>query len=310
MHPETRVAVVFDWDRTLSPHYMQQVIFQEYDINEGEFWALCHARVAANVQHLGTRCFVEHEYLNLMLDYARTGVFADLDNEKLKLLGGRIRVNPGVSELLNELHDSPGVEVHIVSSGLRTMLLDHPAVRLNPANIHGAEFTDYELVSKPGNPVQRVKTPSINSIAKSLLPSDKVRILAEIAKGCHQGRYDSCVPMRPEEFPVPYSHMIYVGDGVTDIYAFRTVRENGGYAVGVYDPASETAFRQIEMIRRDGLLDVVGPTDFHPQVGVGSWILRKVETLIDEAWDRRRANQEARYGELRSHAPDYMITRR
>ncbi|MDO9579836.1 MAG: hypothetical protein Q7J06_04615, partial [Bacteroidales bacterium] len=42
------------------------------------------------------------------------------------------------------------------------------------------------------------------------------------------------VPMK--ERPVPFSRIIYIGDGDTDIPAMKMVRAQGGISIGVFDP--------------------------------------------------------------------------
>jgi phosphoglycolate phosphatase-like HAD superfamily hydrolase len=298
--PNPRISVVFDWDHTLSPIYMQGPIFQHYGIVEKDFWAESHRRTAEDSSHLGTRCFVEHVYLNYMLECAADGRMASLDNSRLTELGKTIPVFPGVQDLMERLWMN-GVEVYIVTSGIRTLLLEHPAIpEVSKKNIHGSEFLDYTWENG-----KKVPAGHIVSIAKTILPSDKIRVLEEIAKGCGEYYYDACVPIPEDQYFIPYKNMIYVGDGVSDIYAFEHVRKNGGIAVGVYD--SHKSFKQLEMIRQDGFLDVVGEANFTFDRGIGSWIWNKVCQMISEGLADTVATEEKRLANIRSHAPEFIF---
>ncbi len=41
------------------------------------------------------------------------------------------------------------------------------------------------------------------------------------------------------ERKVPFKNMIYIGDGLTDIPCFSLIKNNGGFAFGVFDPRDE-----------------------------------------------------------------------
>jgi len=298
---EKPVCVVFDWDKTLSPNYMQKPIFEEYGLDEKSFWKMSNSHAMANSHYLGLKCFVEHEYLNTLLDLARSGVLKDLNNEKLSELGQKIELYPGVKDLFYRLKTT-GAEIYIVSSGIRSMLKDIPVVKECVTEIYAADFADYSLNEK-GEIIQKAET--IQSLARIVLPSDKIRILNEISKGCKQGNFDACIGLRDNERRIPFKHMIYVGDGVSDIYAFDTVHKGGGLTVGVYNP-NDPQFEQIEMLRKDGWLDILGVADFTFNSTVGTWILKKVEQWLFEIRKEQETVKETKLSEIRKHAPTFI----
>ena len=301
-----RIGIVFDWDHTCSPMYMEGPIFTHYGIPERAFWEEVHRRAHEDTKYLNTRVFVEHEYLNYLVECACNGTMKDLDNPRLTEIGCKIPTFPGLDTIIKKL-DELGAEVHIVTSGLRAMLLEHPAIKpiVQDKNIQGAEFLDYTWETGLDGKPQRVPQGHIVSVAKTLLPSDKVRVLEEIAKGCAEFFYDACVPLPPDQYLIPYKNMIYVGDGVSDIYAFEQVPKYGGFAVGVY--ANAKGFKQMEIIRKDGFLDILGIADYREEATVGNWLINKVLAIKDRIAAEEAEIEDKRIAELRTHAPEYLF---
>lgn len=297
---EKPVAVVFDWDKTLSPTYQQRPLFKEYGVDEKKFWTLTHTRTRAHQHYIQNRCFVEHEYLNAILDYTRRGTFKGLNNAKLEELGTKLETYPGVPEMLYELKDR-GVEIYIVSGGIRSMLKGIPFVKDNVTEIYAADFADYEL---DDNGIQIPKD-TIQSIVISVIPTDKSRILNEISKGCKQGNFDSNASLPQEQRRIPFKHMIYVGDGVSDIHAFETVRRDGGHAVAVYNP-QEPQFDQAEMLRANHWVDLIATADYREGTTAYDWILMKTLRLQESIRREETFQLEADLERVRKHAPKYI----
>ena len=70
--------------------------------------------------------------------------------------------------------------------------------------------------------------------------------------------------MPDEEKPMPFSHMIYIGDGMTDVPCLKVVSQEGGYGIAVYDPDRQKAREVSEGLLRDGRVHHTAPTTFVP----------------------------------------------
>jgi 2-hydroxy-3-keto-5-methylthiopentenyl-1-phosphate phosphatase len=308
LFPSKKVAIVFDFDKTLGVSYMQRPIFEHYGVDEKTFWATCHARAKANSKILGSRCFVEHEYLNVILDYSRRRIFKGLTNKKLAELGLKIKIFPGVEECFKVI-SALGAEIYIVSSGMKAMLTEIPFVKKYVTAIFAAEFADYQLDEK-GNikPFRGTldKPQALQSVTKVMLPSDKTRVLHEINKGCLFGGFDGCIRIEKEDCRTPFDKMVYVGDGISDVYAFDTVKSNGGFTMGVYNP-EEPQFTQLEMLRQEGWLDIMAVADYSWTATAGNWLISKTKALVASIEQTQNKAIEASLEDRRRCAPEYVF---
>ena len=130
---QTEIAVVFDFDITVSPGYMQEPIFEHFDLDEvavEEFW---RDEVAGL---LASGFDAEHAYL-----YALIRRFPRLSNTLLAELGRELSFFPGFPDVIDRLksfgaepqyavgEEAPHVETYIVSSGLEEMIRGCPALQ-------------------------------------------------------------------------------------------------------------------------------------------------------------------------------------
>jgi phosphoglycolate phosphatase-like HAD superfamily hydrolase len=246
---QRRYAAVFDWDKTLSPHYMQSPIFKDNNVDEAEFWRICHERTVKNTSRFENPCYVEHEYLNVMVEYNREGGFKFLDNDALIEYGKQIQLNPGVEELFHNL-TALGIEIVIITSGIGTMLRGVDVVNryVKRRHIIGAEFNEGE---------GEYGSLGITSIARSITPYDKVRAIKEL-----------------DIDPV---NMVYVGDGLTDRHAFEYVGGNGGYALGVYNPGVPQQKKDLLEFKTEDIVDEVLEANFSG--AAGGWILNRFKWM-------------------------------
>ena len=122
--PQSTIALIYDYDQTLSPSYMQDdVLFPEFGIDPEQFWSRCNTLVDQQ-QWDG-----ELAYMKCLLDYLQMD---GVTNARLIELGRGLRYYPGVPELFDEIpaitiraeHEAAGINIehYIISSGLKALL--------------------------------------------------------------------------------------------------------------------------------------------------------------------------------------------
>src|SRR4030088_2127042 len=103
--PQNTIAIVYDYDQTLSPSYMQdEVVFPAFGINKDNFWRRCSELVASEGYDN------ELAYMKVLLD--QLGMDRPT-NESLKLLGARLNFYKGLPEMFEEFADGLLTEEHI-----------------------------------------------------------------------------------------------------------------------------------------------------------------------------------------------------
>ena len=80
------------------------------------------------------------------------------------------------------------------------------------------------------------------------------------------------------ERPIPFKHMIYVGDGTTDIPCMRLVKNPAGHSIAVYNPDQKGARREMASLIHDNRVSHVCPADYSE----GSDMDVLVKTIIDK----------------------------
>jgi hypothetical protein len=312
LFPQNVIAVIWDFDHTLSPHYMQTPLFQEYGIDEGAFWQevdalpAYYARAGVHVQR--DTCYLGH-----LLSYVAHGRLPGLDNAKLRELGARIEFFPGIPELFDRMStvlDTPRgrelglrLEHYVVSTGLAEMVRGS---RIAPklAGIWASEFI--ETPAGPGFDPRGVPPPGlISQIAGFLDHTTKTRALFEINKGVNKLDGITVNDMILEdERRVPFKNTIYIADGPSDIPSFSVVRKGGGLTYAVYDPASRDQFAQAVALQEQGRIDAYGPADYRPNTQTDMWLHLEVGTIADRILAERTTAFDSRVGRGPIHLKD------
>jgi len=158
LYLQNKIAVIWDFDKTLIPGYMQAPLFAHFGIDEGTFWRETKG-YEAFFKRRGLELFsTDSYYLIHILSYVRAGKFRGLNNTLLRELGKDLRLFPGLPDFFDvvkrQIHEERRfrrqdieVEHYIVSNGLRQMIVGSP-MGLLATEVWGCEFV--EEVPEPG----------------------------------------------------------------------------------------------------------------------------------------------------------------
>ncbi len=303
------IAVIWDFDRTLSPHYMQRPLFDAYGISEQEFWNECKA-LREYYDKAGISVNPDTCYLGHLLTYVQAGRMADLTNARLRELGREIEFYPGIPEVFGQLNAvldreefknwDLELEHYVVSTGLKEMILGS-AIAPYLSGVWASEFIEHP--APPG--FSRGDTPQqgpISQIAGFLDNTTKTRAIFEINKGVNKHAEVSVNDVIDEQDRrVPVRNMIYVADGPSDVPSFSVIRRHGGLAFAVYDSASERSLEQVEMLRQSGRVDHFGATDYTTNSPTTRWLQLKVQQIAQRIAQEKEQSLRASRAQSPGH---------
>ncbi|MDR1841560.1 MAG: haloacid dehalogenase-like hydrolase [Holophagales bacterium] len=322
IHPQNVIALVWDFDKTLIPGFMQDPIFSEYGIDAAQFWREVNA-LPTHYKRLGVNVILDNSYLNHLITYVAHGLMPNLTNARLRELGARIVFYPGLPDffahLQKELSHVPDadrfelrLEHYIVSAGLREMI-EGSAIRPYVEDIWASEFI--EAPAQPGFDTDATLDLDVNAQATPLFPfggisqiavaydnTSKTRALFEINKGSNKNSaIDVNATMRREDRRVPFENMIYIADGPSDVPAFSVVRINKGTTFAVYDDNLPQSLEQADSLRREGRVDHFGPADYRLESSTARWLSLRVRQIAGAIIEQRREALKKNVGAAPKH---------
>jgi len=223
-----KIALIFDFDITMSPYYQQKKIIEYWDMDEGDFWMRCTKKVTDEGYDL------EHGYLKVLTEYMKEN-HLKLSNNDLFNLGRSISLYDGLSRresqksIFDDMIKIVGreeysdlnieLECYCISGGLTEMIKgaieSHDLISFFK-KIYACrldENSDGDIAFPKETVGHTIKTQKIYQIAKGL---------------------DKDVNEVVEDYEIPFEHMVFIGDGLTDIPAFSLVQKMGGTSIAVY----------------------------------------------------------------------------
>ena len=259
------LAIVYDFDGTLTPQPMQEyTVLPQLGISAAGFWS----EVNEEVQRTGGDSMLT--YMRLLVEKIEAKK-AHLGREDLRQLATGIKYYPGVEDWFERINayveqqsDSRVQTRHyIISAGL-SEILEGISIKQHFSRIYASQYYfDHHEVA-------RFPTIVINDTAKT-------QYLFRINKGREQALETINEYMPEDERPVPFQHMLYIGDGLTDVPCMTVVKNYGGFAVAVHKPRNKESIAVSRELVDANRIDFYAPADYRE----GKTLENRVQKILD-----------------------------
>ena len=258
---KTIMAIMYDFDKTLCTKDMQEYTFiPNIGMKSTAFWA--ESKSLAEDEKMDQIL----AYMYLMLKKSRNAdkpilrkVFVDA--------GKNIEFYPGVLDWFDRINDygkkrGITIEHYIISSGLKE-IIEGTKLKKMFKEIYACEFL-YDA-----NGIAVWPKLAVNYTAKT-------QFLFRINKGVldlsKNNELNQFIP--DNERRVPFSRMIYIGDGLTDVPCMKLVKLNGGKSIAVFKERLKKIGNQL---LQDGRVDFIAKADY----SADSELEKTVKAIID-----------------------------
>jgi haloacid dehalogenase-like hydrolase len=262
---QNTIALVYDFDGTLSPQPMQEyTVLPKIGVEPAEFWAIVNREARATESD---PMLVYMRHIIEALERERV----DVKRADFAAMARAIEYFPGVATWFARMNAyvrkrSRGqvkLAHYLISAGQKE-ILEGVSIRRHFKRIYASEyhFNHHGVATFP-----------------KLLVTDtmKTQFLFRINKGL-ESLNDSINEHMPEsQRPIPFQNIIYVGDGMTDVPSMALTKKSGGHTVAVYNPKKESQRAICEKLLHAGRADFLAEADFRKS----SKLSRRVELLLD-----------------------------
>lgn len=310
------VSVIWDFDKTLIPGYMQAPLFNRFDIDESVFWEEVNS-LPEIYESRGIHVSKDTVYLNHLLSYIKNGPLKGLRNSDLREMGKELVFYQGLPDFFKKLKKVPQskdvykkhdiqLEHYIISTGLAEMIRGSK-IAPEVDGIFACEFVENPL---PPNFSRQDELPmetdcEISQIGCMVDNTIKTRFIFELNKGTNKNpAIDVNATMGPGDRRIPINNMIYIADGPSDVPVFSVVRKGGGKTFAVYNPDNAQEFAQNDTLQQDGRVNAYGPADYTDHSSTHLWLRLHVEKICDRIVKEREDALAARVGKVPRHLHD------
>jgi len=270
------IAMVYDFDGTLTPQAMQDyTVLPQLGIPASRFWKNVQAEVAKK----GGDPMLT--YMRLLIEQIEANK-THLSRNDLRKLGKNIRYFPGVDGWFDRIakyvaDQGEGVvklRNYIISAGQRE-ILEGIRIRKHFARIFASEYYfDHH---------DRAVFPRV-------LVNDtiKTQYIFRINKGREDLSQSINEHMPESARRIPFSNIIYLGDGMTDVPGMTVTKNNGGYAIAVHPPRVRKSLETCRALLKAGRVDFYAPADY----STGKVLEKRVKLILDMIIARIRYEKE------------------
>jgi len=262
---QNTIALVYDFDGTLSPQPMQEyTVLPKIGIEPAQFWAMVNAE-ARETESDPMLVYMRH------IIEALERVKVDVKREDFAAMARAIEYFPGVTTWFARMNAyvrkrSRGqVRIHhyLISAGQKE-ILDGVSIRKQFKRIYASEY--------------HFNHHGVATFPKFLVTdTQKTQFLFRINKGIEAVTESINEHMPESARPIPFSNMIYLGDGMTDVPSMALTKKSGGHAVAVYDPKGDRGRATCTKLLDAGRVDFIAEADYRG----ASRLSRRVQLLLD-----------------------------
>lgn len=278
-----RMAICYDFDKTLSPDDMQAfTLIPSLEMEKSDFWA--QSNKLAQDNRMDNNLAWMYQLLQLSQIKRKS-----IKREYFREVGKSVPLFKRVEkwfDRVNNYASKKGIEVehYIISSGLKE-IIEGSVIADKIKRIYASSYL-YSADGIAEWPAQAVnytnKTQYIFRIAKGIFDENDERV------------NDS---MQNYELHIPYENFVYIGDSATDIPCMRLVKSKGGYSIGVYDPDKKMKDK-VYRLYADGRLSYYAAADYSAQ----GELMHYMKTIIDEIAAKENIKTEQQILEVDANA--------
>ena len=262
---QNTIALVYDFDGTLSPQPMQEyTVLPKIGVEPASFWAM------VNREALETESDPMLVYMRHILE-ALERERVDVKREDFAAMAQAIEYFPGVATWFTRMNayvrkrskSQVKLQHYLISAGQKE-ILDGVSIRKHFKRIYASEY--------------HFNHHGVATFPKFLVTDTlKTQFLFRINKGIEAVTESINEHMPEAQRAIPFQNIIYLGDGMTDVPSMTVTKKNGGHAVAVYDPSGEKGRATGVKLLEAGRVDFVAEADYRPS----SRLSKRVELLLD-----------------------------
>lgn len=253
-----KVAIMYDFDQTLCEHNIQEyALLPKLGLNPIDFWS--------EVDTVKQKCEMDSvlAYMYLLLHKAKAND-CPVRRADFQQMGKAITFYPGLPgyfERLNKYGEKLGLKIEhfVISSGTKE-IIEGSSIYPCFTKVFACQF-HYDANGVADWPALAVNY------------TNKTQFLYRINKNALDITDDRTVNsfMEEQERDIPFSRMIYIGDGFTDVPCMKLVKSNGGVSIAVYDQARQKTAEQLMAQKR---VNFIAPADYR--------INQRLDTLLKD----------------------------
>ncbi len=272
-----KVALIYDFDRTLSPRNMQEYNFlPDLEIKPAKFWTETGKQAR---EHKADDILT---YMILMLERAREKNIK-VDRKSFARYGSGINLFKGVEAWFDRINDYAKckklkAEHYIISSGLREMIKGTKiGKKFKHIYASGFWYDQHNVAKRP---------------AMAINYTTKTQFVFRINKGCLDEADHTKINKwtKPNERDIPFDRMIFVGDGDTDVPCMRLIKDQGGFSIAVYPPHSSKK-KNAERLKKEGRVDFVAPADYSKGRPLDRAIKARIDLIVAQCMYQKEIGQ-------------------